>query len=399
MSRLEFLPTPERRRWLLDELGGLVQRRGYRRFLMGRIYGPTDEDFPDVWSPDVAGVRRLVVRIMRYAGLGRLPVTVRVESSSIGWDVTASDGTPEQWHAAAWFSGLEDYGDKARFGVDPSELTEPDIMVGTLCHEVAHAYRRYHRLEHDDHDVEEQLTDLTTVFMGLGVLTANSSYRYSSDTSGYSHRSGGYLSTQEMCFALAAQLVARGSNPGELTAVRTGLEGNQRGFFSEALKALASKRDELLQGWGAPDLAGIGRSLNAGAPVFGVAVSSQALPLSGIGAAAGLGAGLLLGGSAPLVGVAVAVGATGGWWFGSSRRRYVCSDSDCAVPLRLNDRTCPGCEGSVQGMLRTQAALKEAEARLFAKKGISSSSIADQLNAIAAKVNAAARDQRGSEEN
>jgi len=83
-----------------------------------------------------------------------------------------------------------------------------------LAHEVAHAYRHAHELRISDYEVEERLTDLTTIFLGFGVLTVNASQRFRSGTSGvggswYSRSEGGYLSMQSMSYLLAARVVAR----------------------------------------------------------------------------------------------------------------------------------------------------------------------------------------------
>jgi hypothetical protein len=47
-----------------------------------------------------------------------------------------------------------------------------------MGHEVAHAYRSHHRLQVDDRDREELLTDLTTIYLGFGILSVNNSYRF-----------------------------------------------------------------------------------------------------------------------------------------------------------------------------------------------------------------------------
>ena len=165
---MDLSPSPERREWLLDRLRRLIRRRGHRRFLRGRIFEPIDADFPDRWTPDRAGVGRLVQRLMRHAGLGRLPLDVRLADAPRAVHAIDGDGRPGSTSgAAAWFHGIEEDG-RCRFGVDEGELRDPMTLVGVLSHEVAHAYRHHFVLQSETNEEEEQLTDLTTVFLGFG---------------------------------------------------------------------------------------------------------------------------------------------------------------------------------------------------------------------------------------
>ena len=153
--------------------------------------------------------------------------------------------------AAAWFGGID--GDSCWFGLNVDQLDDPEQLVGTLCHEVAHAYRAYHGLTVSSQDIEEALTDLTTVYLGFGVLTTNNTYRYR--TSGHfqgafvtfqtSASTGGYLDAGEMAFLLAIQAVVREPKAKTLKAWRRELETTQQELFDQALETL--RRDELLE--------------------------------------------------------------------------------------------------------------------------------------------------------
>ena len=65
-----------------------------------------------------------------------------------------------------------------RFGVKDTELRDEQALIGTLGHEVAHAYRTHHGLVVASRDTEEQLTDLTTIYLGFGVFTLESSHQF-----------------------------------------------------------------------------------------------------------------------------------------------------------------------------------------------------------------------------
>ena len=115
--------------------------------------------------------------------------------------------------AAAWFAGIR--GGTCLFGAEAGKLTDPLGLVAAMAHEVAHAFRRSHRLEHREHDLEERLTDVTTVYLGFGVLTTAASARtitahHDNLGSSYGHQRQGYLAPHEMAFLLASQLQLRG---------------------------------------------------------------------------------------------------------------------------------------------------------------------------------------------
>lgn len=64
-----------------------------------------------------------------------------------------------------------------RLGKGPSADGDGDFLLATLAHRVAHAYRTTHRLVRVDSEQEEQLSDLTAVYLGFGLLALNGTDR------------------------------------------------------------------------------------------------------------------------------------------------------------------------------------------------------------------------------
>jgi hypothetical protein len=180
-----MIPAPDERRWLVDELATLTAAVGWERLLGAPILEPTPQWFPDLWTPDAAGVRRLARRLLRYAGLERLGV--RVTLFDADRDVTPGSTSERHHGAAAWFAGIED--GVCLFGAERGQLDDPLGVTAAMAHEVAHAFRRVHAVEVDDTQIEERLTDLTTVLLGFGLLTTNASSR---------HRSSGGINVHEL---------------------------------------------------------------------------------------------------------------------------------------------------------------------------------------------------------
>lgn len=248
------LPTPLEREWLWAALQTLIDTRGEATFLTAPLLVPDDTCFPDRWTPDAAGVARLARRLLAYAGLGHLDVDVEVfteptEVREVGLDGRAA--ATSHAGAAAWFAGIR--GGTCLFGAEADQLGDPLGLVGAMAHEIAHAFRRSHRLEHRDRAMEEKLTDVTTIFLGFGVLTTAASARFITSHhdnlgSSYAHRRQGYLAPHEMAFMLASQLQLRGYAPDAVRWYVRHVPANQRAVIRAAMAA--ASRELIANGMG-----------------------------------------------------------------------------------------------------------------------------------------------------
>lgn len=243
------LPPDAAQAWVVDELGYLIDRCGRDRFVQAPLRLPTEADFPDPWQGDMASLEALLQRLLGYADLGGLRLQVERFAGERSVDHVDARGEAVYRHhgAAAWFGGLDRrYGsaDTARFGCEERLLDEAgEALVGVLAHEVAHAFRHAHGLVRDAREEEEQLTDLTTIYLGFGVFTVNNTHRYRTGMTGDMASSqqwsrAGYLSPETMSFALGAQLVARELSCWQAWRLLRWLEPNQRGYTRAALASL-----------------------------------------------------------------------------------------------------------------------------------------------------------------
>ncbi len=238
------LPPPLEREWLWSALESVLARRGEAMLLEAPIVLPSDRFFPDRFTPDERGVGAIAERLLDYAGLGHLGVTVEIFDEEVDVQELGLDGKASKWShegAAAWFAGI-DRG-TCRFGAQRASLTDPLGLVASMAHETAHAFRRSHRLEHDNRAHEEKLTDVTTVYLGFGVLTTATTARYESRShdnfgSSYSHKRQGYLTPGAMSFLLASQLVLRGYDAHTVRWYAKHLPPNQRALVLSAMKEI-----------------------------------------------------------------------------------------------------------------------------------------------------------------
>ncbi len=242
------LPDRAERERLVIWLADLVDACGYEWFVRAPLIEPTERDFPDEWHPSAEGVAILAQRLFAYAGLTDLEAVVeRFEDDApqkgllgLGLEMRV-----EHSGAAAWFAGIE--GKRCYFGVNESQLGDADGVVAAMAHEVAHAFRRVNELEVEDRDLEEKLTDLTTVYLGFGVLTTNAAYRYRASgdwkSTQWSHQKLGYLGPLAMAFLLAAHARTRRTTAAEARRIEKLLEPTQADAFRAAFDMLAT--DEL----------------------------------------------------------------------------------------------------------------------------------------------------------
>lgn len=255
------LPDPLEREWLLAALETLIEARGEAPVLSAPLLFADARSFPDRWSPDTAGVAALATRLLRHAGLAHLEVSIETFEEERDVDTVGLDGKAASWShagAAAWFAGIR--GTTCLFGIEVSKLGDALGVVAAMAHEVGHAYRAAHRLERRDRDLEERLTDVTTVYLGFGVLTTAASERFTTHSrddlgSSYLHQRQGYLAPHELGFLLGAQLQLRGYDPATIKAIARCLPANQAAAVHAAVRELdrATVADQL--GFTAPPAA------------------------------------------------------------------------------------------------------------------------------------------------
>jgi hypothetical protein len=387
---MELLPSTDERKWLVRYMRKLIERAGWERFVSGTILEPTRRTFPEIWSGTVRDVHVVTQRLMHAAGIGGVRFVIEGYSAADGdnWDA----GT------AGWFAGIHD--GRCRFGVQIEQLHDPEQAAGVMAHEVAHAWRQHHKLMAEAREREEFLTDLTTIYLGFGILTTNNTdrYRTSGDAreSRWSNSSAGYLPPQAMAWLLALQVTARGEKR-EAAAVARHLEVNQAAAFSAAMKELERSPEYVAElhlpersQWPArAELASIVvyepandeaceasaddgelRTRNAGQEAYRVYRSRGAS--IHIGSLPGLVFGLIVGGyllaeyDAGVWFLVVVVGcsAISGSWFAYRGMGFICSESDCHMPVHRRDTACSSCGASLVGAVSERELRRMAEEEL-----------------------------------
>lgn len=222
--------------WLTEELGPHVLREV-------EVILPTEEHFPDPYDGSRTSIKRMAERVCEYMAIDPKAIDLQFfdsEDDNHIHPLALEEGRPQ--HDLGSYLKRRD--GKQVIRLDVNQSRNPQMMVATIAHELAHAILiGEDRLdpEHPDH---EPITDLLTVFYGLGVFNANTTVVFEQFTNqqyqGWKVGGGGYLTEEAFGYALALFAYARGEvSP----AWKTYLNTNIRSYFKAGLKYLIRTGD------------------------------------------------------------------------------------------------------------------------------------------------------------
>jgi tetratricopeptide (TPR) repeat protein len=200
--------------WIERRMAWLVREFGEDRILRAEVILPTDHYFPDAYGGTEADVRAMFDRLCGYMQVDptRIELGFYTEKRPRAGNLDVAGF--EQGTA-----GLYDEREgKTVIWVEASALEDSMSVAGTLVHELCHVHLLGDRRVVSDTPDHEALTDLLSVFLGVGLFPANSTVRDSSWRSGgwEGWRIGrqGYLTSRMFGYAFAMFAWRRGeSNP------------------------------------------------------------------------------------------------------------------------------------------------------------------------------------------
>ena len=189
--------------WIDERMFWLSEAFGTDRLRNARVVLPTPEFFPDAYGGQSAVVDPMLCRVCEFMGVDRSRIALQFFSEDNG-------ALPEMLFSTNGKSvaGLycEENGQTSVW-IETTTLRDPLTVVSTLAHELGHVLLLGDRRITSDAEDHEPLTDLLTVFLGLGVINANAVVRETSEDRGLSYAWSvsrlGYMSMPMFGYALA----------------------------------------------------------------------------------------------------------------------------------------------------------------------------------------------------
>lgn len=238
--------SEEERLWVDQGFKRLEKLLGRRRMLEAKVITPTAEDFPDPYNKSPQAVEKLFSRVCYY---------MRVERNGIEFEIFPDETEELRALLPSWSGGSgkraaglymhamegrasEGSGDFKKNGIvaiRSSQMKDPLSLVATIAHELGHVILLGGGLMRPDNPDHEPMTDLLTVFLGLGIFTANSASRFKQFQEerriGWSMQRLGYLPEEVFAYALAKFVIERNE---EKVAWERHLSTNVRSYFKRS---------------------------------------------------------------------------------------------------------------------------------------------------------------------
>jgi hypothetical protein len=240
--RRELPVSPEQQEWIEKSFRLLTHLFGDEWLFNAPVVLPNEEFFPRKWEETEDWARYAFDRVCVLMHVQ--PERVDLVLVNDVWAELRRTGVPIERprDVAGTYQEIkvEDGPSRAQICVKDSLIHEPEQMVATMAHELAHVLLLGDNKVSRDVERMEPLTDLMTVFCGFGVLTANAAHVHRSGHRGWQVSNLGYLSQGDFGYALAVFAWARGeSNPSWAIELTT----NVRAFLRATLSCFkASKK-------------------------------------------------------------------------------------------------------------------------------------------------------------
>ncbi len=388
-------PDPEDCEWLLEELAVVLERLGPELFLSNPIVEPSSFFFPDAYTTEAGAVRAVARRLSWWAGR-ELEIEIDMDH--------APDPVS---HVQLWRIGAQ----PARNGrvlIEVGEVGRAEHLAGALAHVVAGAVRSLEGLdtsgstpyrgggEQNDEELELQLSSLTTVVLGFGLLALGAAERvhtggavqgnwHSYEVATERH---GALSPADLAYLLAVQLVVREYDPREVKRLASHVPANARKLLRDWFAELAPRRVALLEALRLPDASTWPPEDSPTEPPEPFAVEPptdlarperekrnwrrvvfrvrehRALSMATLGALAGVMGSMAMR-LPPLYLVLFSTGTLiTGYALGRRLGRDICSDPTCRHILEPVQERCPSCGGYIAGHISSASKRLEAEETL-----------------------------------
>jgi hypothetical protein len=237
--------SEEDRQWVNEGFSRLERLLGRRRMLEAVVITPTAEDFPDPYDKTAEAAERLFSRLCRYMNVDRREIEFEIfpdETETLKAILPHWSGSTGKRAAGLYIHAMEERSSEgsddrrqAVVAIRSSQLKDPLALVATMAHELGHVILLGGGLMNPKPEDHESITDLLTVYVGLGIFTANSASRFQQFQEdrriGWSMQRLGYLREEVFAYALAKFVVERSE---EKIEWERHLSTNVRAYFKRS---------------------------------------------------------------------------------------------------------------------------------------------------------------------
>ncbi|MBC8029971.1 MAG: hypothetical protein H7Z16_07655 [Pyrinomonadaceae bacterium] len=236
----------EDKEWIEESMLWFIEEFGADTLRNTSVILPTAQFFPDQFSGDEDDLRALVNRVCDYMNVdpGRVELDIFTDRrAGAGRDLPVYEDS---------YSGAAGHYRKRRgkfvVSLESSQASDPTCLIATIAHELGHVRLLGEDRVTVDYEDHEPLTDLLTVFLGMGVFTGNSVFRFrqwdDAFSQGWQTERRGYMTEEMFGYALASLAWLRWEIKPPWSKY---LEANVSAYFKGGQKYLEKTGDTLLK--------------------------------------------------------------------------------------------------------------------------------------------------------
>ena len=242
----------DERLWIEDSARWFIEEFGVETIRQAVTILPTEEFFPDFYAGREEDVQSLFERVCSYMSVDAARLKLEFYSEEPR-ELSHTRLVAQKFSQEKPLGFFEQHAAKLTIGILAAQLKDPMCLVATIAHELGHVVLLGEERVSSDEDDHEPLTDLFTVFRGLGIFSANSSFNFVQWTDtfaqGWEAQARGYLTEEMFGYALALYAFIRGEkNP----SWAKHLAINVGAHFKSSCKYIAANQKSLL-----PELASL----------------------------------------------------------------------------------------------------------------------------------------------
>jgi hypothetical protein len=202
--RSDGCPVTEREQaWIETSMDWFTTQFGYDPVRRATIL-PNRQFFPGTYAGTDADIGALFRTVCRLMGIDARPLVLKIVGDPGEAALVANLGLAHQSRSAAGTYHRDAF-DRIIVEIDRAEAPQPERLAAVIAHELGHVRLNGEGRVPTDRPDNEPLTDLFTVYFGMGVFNANAAFVFAKGPSGsgWSVSRLGYLDDRMFGYALA----------------------------------------------------------------------------------------------------------------------------------------------------------------------------------------------------